>query len=160
MLDYQLQPNSRRCHVTGRELEPGEPYYSVLLDQDGQIVRREYSREAWQSPPENVFSYWVGHVPEPDSEKRPPPDDDFLLECFQRLQQDQDVSRQHFRYVLALLLMRRKRLKFEGMQRVNDQECLRLSDVQNKEQYLVPDPDLSEEQMATVQEEVFQILGW
>src|SRR5437773_3262646 len=31
MTDYHIQPNTRRCAVTGRELPPGTRFYSVLL---------------------------------------------------------------------------------------------------------------------------------
>src|SRR6516162_3467790 len=112
MIDYQIQPNTRRCFLTGRELQPGEKLYSVLLEEGGQFVRHDYSAEVWQGPPEGAFSFWVGKVPAPDQNKRPRIDDEMLLECFIRLEGQSDPSRVNFRYVVALLLMRRKRLKF------------------------------------------------
>ena len=48
MTDYQIQASSRRCAVTGRELAPGERYFSVLLDQGDSFVRRDFCLEAWQ----------------------------------------------------------------------------------------------------------------
>jgi hypothetical protein len=30
-MEYQIQPNTRRCAVTGRELQPGERYFAALL---------------------------------------------------------------------------------------------------------------------------------
>ena len=43
MTDYQIQASSRRCAATGREIRPGEAYYSALLDEGGAFVRRDYS---------------------------------------------------------------------------------------------------------------------
>src|SRR5438874_495900 len=105
--DYQLQPNSRRCSASGRELKPGEVYFSVLLDEGGKFVRRDYGREAWQGPPEGAFSFWSGRVPAREADRRPPVDDDLLLDCFARLEGQSEPARVSFRYVLALLLMRR-----------------------------------------------------
>lgn len=160
MLEYQIQPNSRRCCVSGRELKPGDTFYSVLLDQDGQFVRCEYSEEAWQNPPENVFSFWSGVVPTSDKEKKPPIDDDLLMDCLVRLEKEQETAKIHFRYVLALLMMRRKRLKFEETKTDQGQEFMILRDARTKELYEVVHPDLSEEEMLAVQDEVLKVLGW
>ena len=56
MTDYQIQASSRRCAATGREIAPGERYYSVLLDQGSSFVRQDFSLEAWQGPPPGTFS--------------------------------------------------------------------------------------------------------
>jgi hypothetical protein len=158
--DYQIQPNSRRCSITGRELKPGETYFSVLLDEAGRFVRREYSREAWQGPPEGAFSFWCGKVPAREQDRRPPVDDDMLLDCFTRLEGQNEPARVNFRYVLALLLMRRKRLKFEDADTQNGREVLRLRCVQTKAIHEVINPALSDEETQVVQEEVFKVLGW
>ena len=57
MTDYQIQPNTRRCAVTGRELRPGERYYTALLETAGHFVRQDFSADAWQGPPPNAFSF-------------------------------------------------------------------------------------------------------
>ena len=41
MTEYQIEANTRRCVVSGRELKPGEKYYSVLTDEGGKFQRRE-----------------------------------------------------------------------------------------------------------------------
>ena len=160
MNDYQLQPNSRRCCVSGRELKPGETYFSVLLDEHGRFVRREYGREAWQGPPPGAFSFWCGKVPTREQDRRPPVDDDMLLDCFAHLEGQNEPARVNFRYVLALLLMRRKRLKFEDARPEAGGEVLRLRCVQTKTIHEVVNPALSDEQTQAVQEEVFKVLGW
>jgi hypothetical protein len=78
MVDYQIQPNSRRCAVTGRELQPGERFYSALLEEGQQFVRRDYSREAWQGPPAGAFSFWTGVVQASTEKIKPRFDDDLL----------------------------------------------------------------------------------
>jgi hypothetical protein len=160
MLDYQIQPNTRRCSASGRELRPGERYFSMLLDEDGKFVRRDYSAEAWQGPPAGAFSFWVGRIPTGDAKKRPPIDDDLLLDCFTRLEGDAEPRRVHFRFVLALLLMRRKRLKLDGSATEAGQEVLLMRCTRSGATHHVVNPQLTDEQIAEVQEEVFQALGW
>jgi hypothetical protein len=160
MTDYQIQANTRRCAATGRELRPGERIYTVLLDEAGKFVRQDFSNEAWQGPPANAFSFWAGRVPEQDDQRRLPIDDDLLFDCFRRLEGETGTDRVNFRYVVALLLMRRKRLKFEETRVEQGQELLCLRCRRSGDLHRVVNPGLSDEQMAQVQEEVFKVLGW
>jgi hypothetical protein len=62
--------------------------------------------------------------------------------------------------VLALLLMRRKRLRFEQVRKDGALEFLQLRCATTGTLYDVLDPRLSDEAMTAVQDEVFQVLGW
>lgn len=160
MLDYQIQENTRRCAATGKELQPGERFYGVLIDEGNRFVRKDFSSDAWQGPPEGAFSFWCGKVPAPSDAKKLRIDDDLLVDCFTRLEGQTDPSRLNFRYVVALLLMRRKRFKFEEVRTEAGQEVLCLRCTRTKAQYQVVNPRLTEEEMAAVQDEVFKVLGW
>ena len=160
MTEYQIQENTRRCAVTGRELKPGDPFYAVLIDEGARFVRKDYSAVAWQGPPAGCFSFWAGRVPAQDDKHRPRIDDDLLLDCFGRLEGQTEPGRVHFRYVVALLLMRRKRFKFEEARTEGGQEVLCLRCTRTRAQYQVVNPRLTETEMAAVQEEVFKVLGW
>ncbi len=160
MLDYQIQENTRRCAVTGKELQAGERFYSVLIDEGNQFVRKDFSDEAWQGAPDGAFSFWCGRVPAPADGRKLRIDDDLLVECFLRLEGQTDPSRVNFRYVVALLLMRRKRFKFEEVRTQGGQELLCLRCTRTKTQYQVINPRLTEAEMAAVQEEVFKVLSW
>jgi hypothetical protein len=158
-MEYQIQPNTRRCAVTGRELAPGERYYAALIEDGQKFARRDYSAEAWQGPPEGVFSFWTGRVPPVDQKARPHFDDDLLEECFQRLDGQTDPGRVNFRYVVVLLLVRRRRFKLEA----DDSEggtAMTVRCVRTGERHTVTNPRLSETEMLEVQDEVFQVLGW
>jgi hypothetical protein len=160
MTDYQIQANTRRCAVTGRELRPGEKYYAALLDSGGKFTRLDFSCEAWQGPPEGAFSFWMGRVPPPDENSRTRIDDELLFDCFGRLEGHSEPGKVNFRYIVALLLMRRKRFKFEEARTADGEEWLSLRCVKTRAIYQVINPRLTDEQMAAVQEEVFKVLGW
>jgi hypothetical protein len=159
-MDYQIQPNTRRCAASGRTLQPGEKVYSVLLDEHGKFVRKDYAGDAWRGPPEGAFSFWAGRVPAPEEGRRPRFDDDLLLDCFQRLDGQAEPERLNFRYILALLLMRRKRLKFEEARTEDGHEVLCLRCPRTGARCEVVNPRLTEPEIAAAQEQVFQVLGW
>jgi hypothetical protein len=160
MTDYQIQTTVRQCCVTGRPLVPGEVCFSVLIQEGAQLVRRDYSKEAWQGPPAGAIGYWQGKVPTGEKDRRPPIDDDGLMDCFTRLESQQEPNQVSFRYVVALLLMRRKRLKFEDVDTRDGKEVLLLRCSQTKTMHEVVNPAMGDDEIQTVQEEVFKVLGW
>ena len=83
-----------------------------------------------------------------------------LLDCFQRLEGRADPAGENFRYVLALLLMRRKRFKFEETRNEGGREVLVLRCGRTGARHEVADPRLGDDEMAAVQDDVFQALGW
>ena len=158
MTDYQIQANTRRCSATGRVLLPGERIFSVLREEQGKLVRQDFAADAWKGPPEGAFSFWAGKVPNSDEDRRPRIDDDLLMDCFRRLRGQTEQDR--FRYVVALLLLRRKRLKFDSSRMEEGREVLCFRDPRTREAHEAVNPNLSDDAIAAVQEDVFKVLGW
>src|SRR4051812_25963501 len=98
MTDYQIQPITRRCSISGRELQPGERYYTALVAEGDHFRRQDYALEAWQGPPPGAFSFWTGKVPPASVSSKPRFDDDLLEECFHRLEGQAERGRINFRY--------------------------------------------------------------
>lgn len=160
MTNYQIHGPARVCAATGRELRAGEKVYSVLTDDGGQFVRTDYSADAWPGPPAGAVAWWMGRIPETGRPGRPTINDDLLIDCFEHLADTADVARQKFRYVLALLLMRRRRFKFEDARKRGDRETLVVRDARSGRTYELDDPQLAEVEMDAVRDEVFRVLGW
>jgi hypothetical protein len=160
MTEYHIQPPTRRCCRTGREIRAGERFFTALLESGAHFERKDFAPEAWQGPPDGAFSFWFGKVPPTVEHQKPRFDDDLLEECFQRLDETAEAGRVNFRYVLALLLIRRKRFKFEATRFEGDEERLVLSCPRTGQRYEVVNPRLDDAQMKQVQDEVFEVLGW
>jgi hypothetical protein len=160
MAEYQIQPNARRCSVSGRELQSGERFYSVLTEESGKFVRRDFAADAWQGPPHDAFSFWAGHIPQSDARRRPAIDDDMLLDCFARLEDQTAPAKIKFRYVVGLLLMRRRRLRLEETSHEGDTEILCVRCPRTGTRYRLINPNLSDAEIADVQDEVFRAVGW
>jgi hypothetical protein len=161
MTDYEIQGPTKVCAATGRELKPGDRFHAVLVERDGRMVRVDYAADAWPAPPADAIAHWAGVVPAVDKPRKPAVNDDVLLGCFDRLKGSTDPDGLNFRYVVALLLMRRKRFRFEDVVREPDgREVLLLKDVRGGAVHQVADPRLTDEQITGVQAEVFRVLGW
>jgi len=157
MMDYQIQPPSRRCAATGRELKPGDRFFTALLGEADRFERQDFAPEAWPGPPSGSFGFWTGRMPAEQAVARPRFDDDALEDCFHRLADETEPGKVNFRYVVALLLIRRKRLRLE---RAGAEERLLVNCPRTGEQFEVVNPRLGEEEISQVQDEVFKVLGW
>jgi hypothetical protein len=161
MTDYEIQGPTRICSATGRELKPGERFHAVLLEKDGKLVRIDYAADAWPGPPVDAVAHWSGRVPSVDKPRRPAVNDDVLFGCFDRLRDSTEPDGMNFRYVAALLLMRRKRLRFEDVLRDDaGRDVLLLKEPKSGTVHRVTDPRLTDDQITAVQAEVFRVLGW
>src|ERR1044071_9340360 len=113
MAEYDIQGPTRICAATGRELKPGDRFFGVLVEEAGKLDRKDFAEEAWHGPPDGHLAYWAGRVPTDDKPRRPVVNDEVLLDCFDRLKESSDPDSVNFRYVAALLLMRKKKFRFE-----------------------------------------------
>lgn len=158
---FEIQGPSRQCAASGRELKPGDRIFSVLAEDAGKFVRIDYAADAWTGPPAGAIAYWSGRIPASDRPKKPTFNDALLVDCFNHLQGAIEPERVNFRYVVTLLLMRRKRLKFEDSQRRPDgTTVLIVRDAKSGATWEVADPKLNEAEITRVQDEVFRLLGW
>jgi hypothetical protein len=162
MTEYDIQGPARVCAATGNELKPGDKFFAVLTEGAGKLVRTDFAAGAWSGPPPGAVAYWAGKVPTAGQKPRKPVvNDELLLDCFDRLKDSTDPDGLNFRYVAALLLMRRKRFKFEDAVRdEQNRDVLLVRDNRGGASHRVIDPRLTDDQIAAVQAEVFRVLGW
>lgn len=122
---YDVQKPSGVCASTGRALEPGEACYSALVDIPVQqrepgdalgMKRVDVSVEAWGEGfrPAALFSFWKTTVPDPQQKKKMFVDDAVLMNLLRRLEDTAEPTRLAFRHVVALILMRKKLLRYDG----------------------------------------------
>lgn len=110
-MDYEIQRCTRRCAATNRELADGETVYSLVRREGAELIREDYSAAAWTGPPEHSLGWWKARIPSRTDNRAKLAPSDVLLKLFRDLE---DVpSKQDMRYVLALLLVRRRLLRLE-----------------------------------------------
>lgn len=110
------------CAATGRAFAPGEVCCAVLIERDDApgLERADYAVRAWEegarpAPPARVFATWrATYQPGESGKVKPLLSDEELLDLFQELGEATEPRRLAFRYVLALMLVRRKVLMAVG----------------------------------------------
>jgi len=166
---YELGRRHDACASTGEPLKKDDRFVAVLAEdpESEELVRFDFSRDAWDNgarpePPKRVFAYWFGVVPEPGEKPGFAIDAGSLLSVFEQLDETDDPKRLALRYVIALMLMRKKRLVFEG-QAINEGGVavmlLRQRGMPPEHAPVeVIDPALDEESLAAVTEQLTQFL--
>jgi hypothetical protein len=118
---YDVQRPTGQCAFTGRTLEPGEPYVATLVEtEDDQLKRLDVASDVWDEGkrPDHMLAYWKSTVPEPEQKKqRLFVDDAVLMNLLRRLADAERPQRIAFRFVLALILMRKKLLRCDRTER-------------------------------------------
>ncbi len=85
-------------------------------------------------------------------------DDEMLMAFFERLAGETDPEKVSFRFVLALVLMRKRRLKYDSTKVANGREVWSLRLTGDKELVEVVNPHLAEDQIEQLTAQLGQIL--
>lgn len=117
---YNVQKPTGQCALTGRRLEPGERYIATLIDTpEGGLQRLDVAPEAWDrgERPEQMIAHWKAVAPEPEQKQKLFVDDEVLMNLLHRLADAEEPQRVAFRFVLTLILMRKKLLRYDRTER-------------------------------------------
>ncbi len=157
MLDYEVQRCSRRCSVTDRELRSGETCYSALVPAGGEVVRQDFSAEAWKGPPASAIGWWKATVVDPNDGRLHWAPNDVMLHYFERLLED--PAGLDARYVLGLLLVRRRIARLERTETAADGTVeLVLYCPRNDREYRVSEATVTPERAAAIQQQLSDLL--
>lgn len=156
LLDFDVTPCSRQCAVSGRTFGAGETYFSTLHLERGGPVRKDYSADAWRGPAEGAIAWWSSRTAEGDSSKPKLAPQDVLLNLFTELADRPEEA--EFRYVLALLLLRRRIVKLEETRRDGGGETLALDCPRRNEHYEVRVAPPAAERTEQLQQRMIELL--
>jgi len=159
MSEWEIARSERVCGGCGKQFEELQEYYSALYDRGDQFERKDFCLGCWTGPTEEMFSFWKTQTPSREAKVKKFVDDEVLMDFFERLDGATEELKANFRFILTLVLMRKRLLKFEGTRREGGVEWMRVKrrgDLQVKE---VLNPGLTEEKIGQVTEEVGRILN-
>ncbi len=144
LLDFEVRTCARTCAESGKTLQPGEIYFSVLEVEAAETNRHDFCAEAWRGPPAQCLGWWRSRVPDKDETPKLAPTE-VLLNLFTALEdKPQDTQ---FRYVLGLLLIRRRVLRREdASQDANGREVINVFAPRRDQRYqlIVNEPNPAE----------------
>jgi hypothetical protein len=118
----------------------------------------DYSPESWKGPPEGSYCHFKSRIPVKEKRKKLLVDNDILASFFLRLGDDAEPARVQFRFVLALILMRKRLLRYEGSKVEAGVEVWRMTLMTDRSEHRVVNPRLTDEQIEGVSSQLSAIL--
>jgi hypothetical protein len=158
MDEWEIDKPLGQCYGTEKKIEYGEEYFAALVETKEGLQRRDFCADYWQEKKPDVFCYWKSKLPHPDQKKQIFVDDEMLMAFFERLGKETEQEKINFRFVLALILMRKRHLKYDSSKIEDDKEIWRLRIASEKQFVEVINPHLDEEQIGQLSSQMGKIL--
>jgi hypothetical protein len=159
MAEWQIQKGPGQCCGTGKEFEEGQEYVSALVETEDGFERRDYSLEYWESEGPDVYCFWKRRFEKEPENKKLLVDDDMLVAFFERLEGESEEEKVNFRFVLMLILMRKRILRYESSIVKDGLEVWELKQRGLDELVEVVNPHLNEEQIEELSGQMGKILN-
>ncbi|MCK6457151.1 MAG: hypothetical protein L6Q92_11555 [Phycisphaerae bacterium] len=158
MNEYQIHRSQGRCEACGRALEAGAELYSAVLCEKETFLRRDYCADCWGGPPDGALGSFKTRVASKPGKRRVLVDDEVLMSFFLRLEDTEDSARADFRFVLMLILLRRRLLKYDRTLRRDGAEFWVVREVGGAATHEVRNPQLDEARITLLTSELNAIL--
>ncbi|MCR9118579.1 MAG: hypothetical protein NXI22_16710 [bacterium] len=157
MFDIETPRFSKKCAKTGEEFQPNQTYFSVLTAEGADVVRRDYCEAAWEGPPEDAIGWWRSQTPDAAAKKIGWAPNDVMLNYFVNLEEDEEKS--DMRFVLALLLIRRRIVRLEEPETDDDgREVMIVYSPKDETTHRVAPASPKPERIAEIQDELAELL--
>ena len=157
--DYKLGRRTPECAGSGEPFVEGEEIVSAIFLGEEGFERRDYKAAAFDGV-QGAFSFWRGRIPV-KREDAHVLDFDLALDFFRKLVDEDDPDRAGLRFLLGLLLGRKRRMKLKGFSRKGDREYLNLviRGDEEDEAVSVEVPQLDEQARTALQTELNRLFG-
>lgn len=160
---WSIKSRAHACSITERKFADGESFYTAIFPdpESSGYLRKDFSHEAWadRAPDDQKpFSSWtsVYHVPVKAEEVQVTDESPEAL--LRRLIEEDEEHTENARYILAIMLERKKQLveadsqpTASGIIRIYEQR--KTGDV-----FIVKDPNIPLDDIEGIQEEVSELL--
>ena len=158
---YEVARSGGKCAVSGRTIEPKEKYYALLRETPLGFERIDIAAENWEGfDKSNHLGYWQTVMPLHEAKKKVFVDDEVLCGLFERLADVTEPSKLNFRFVLGLILMRKRLLIYENSRQNEAGQELWSMRFKGKEELLdMLNPRLDEQQVKDVSTQLGEILN-
>ena len=124
------------------------------------FVRTDSCLGCWEKfDRSNVVAFWHTVMPRPEQKKKLFVDDTVLCELFERLAEVTEPAKVNFRFVLGLILMRKRLLVYEKTRQADGREVWSMRFKGRQDLLDMVNPKLDEQQMREVSQQLGEILN-
>jgi hypothetical protein len=147
------------CFGCQHRFAAGEPLAAYLYGVGGIYERRDYCEHCQPATEPAPLAVWKTRRPEPTAKKVQAFDRDTIYKLFERLEEAHEDAQLQFRFVLALLLWRKRILKLERTVAVEGREAWEFVAAHSGAAHRVVHPEMSEDELERLSTQLEQLLA-
>ena len=156
---YEIARPQGRCASCAKDIGSDQKFVAALIDAPGGFQRADLCQECWpRYDRKAVLAFWQTLMPRPEQKKKLFVDDNILCELFERLADATEPAKINFRFVLGLILMRKRLLIYDSTRAEADRELWTVRMKGSEHTLDLLNPRLDEQQVKDVSQQLSEIL--
>jgi hypothetical protein len=157
---YEVGRPGGKCSICQQDILPGTKVMAGLRETPAGFERVDTMVECWpQVDRAQLLAFWQTVVPTHEAKKKVFVDDAVLCELFERLKDTVEESKLNFRFVLGLILMRKRMVVYESSRDEAGKDVWTVRFRGKDERLDLLNPKLTEQQVADVSQQLGEILN-
>ena len=157
---YEVGRPHGKCAVCGEPIQPDDKFMAGLRETPIGFERLDCMTDCWEKLDRNqIVAFWKTTMPRGEVKKKVFVDDEVLCSLFERLAGVEEPAKLQFRFVLGLILMRKRMLIYEATRREADREIWSMRLKGRDDRLDLLNPHLTEEQVMDVSRQLSEILN-
>lgn len=163
--NWSIRTRSHQCALTGRPFEEGEVFHTAIYfdPETSGYMRRDVALNAWaqETAERKPLAYWrTLYTPNVVEERPEVASKESAMSLLQRFIEEDDPATENARYILALMLERKRILTPTAAKETEQGRMLFYENKKTSEVFVIRDPELHLDELAQVQDEVATLLGF
>jgi hypothetical protein len=157
---YEVGRPGGKCCVCQQDLMPGTKVMAALRETPAGFERLDISLDCWPAFERgDLLAFWHTTIPLHEAKKKLFVDDQVLCELFERLKDTEEPAKLNFRFVLGLILMRKRMLVYESSREEGGRDLWTVRFRGREDRLDLLNPKLSEQQVVEVSQQLSDILN-
>ena len=158
---WSIKSRGHICTVTEDQFADGESFYTAIFPdpESGGYLRKDFSIESWeQRDGDKPFSFWQSVYHTPVKDEKVEVTEESPEELLRRLIDEDEEHTENARYILAIMLERKKMIKEADSQAVADGIIRIYEQRKTGDVFIIKDPNIPLSEIESVQQEVTELL--
>ena len=161
---YSFSRAQGKCSICGSAIVQGDKFFAAVRESATGLERLDISADCWANfDRANLLAFWQATMPSATAKKKTFVDDTLLCDLFERLGDasatEGNPAKLNFRFVLGLILMRKRLLIYESTRTTSAGEIWAVR-LKGREQIIdLLNPKLDDQQIAEVSGQLGEILA-
>jgi hypothetical protein len=157
---YEVARPRGLCTICQKQIEPTQPLMAALRETPQGFERLDVCLDCWNDfDKADLIGFWKTTMPLVEQKKKLFVDDEVLCQLFERLADATEPAKLNFRFVLGLILMRKRLIIYEASRNEGPAEIWQVRFKGKQDQLDLLNPRLDESQIMDVSNQLGEILN-